>query len=70
MVGVPFDVLVIMLIVIPLAVTLLMGAFAFRRVTKLAYRCRRCDAAFLRPSHRGFPQVCPRCHARDWNAER
>jgi hypothetical protein len=38
----------------------------FRRVIPLAFRCRRCGAAFGQAPHRDFPRACPRCRARDW----
>jgi len=59
---------VIVLFLVPLGVTVFVGAIAFRWMTPLVFRCRRCDREFLRAAHRRFPAVCPRCGARDWNA--
>jgi hypothetical protein len=52
---------------LPLAVVVLVGAMAFRRMTPLAYHCGRCGCEFQRAAHRAFPSACPSCRARDWN---
>lgn len=57
----------ITIVVIPVAVVALVGTMAFRRITPLVYRCRRCERDFQRAAHRAFPAACPHCHARDWN---
>jgi hypothetical protein len=61
---------VITVFVIPFAVVALVGMMAFRRMTPLAYQCRRCQHEFHRAAHRAFPAACPRCRARDWNLSR
>jgi len=66
--GLPLDLLVLVLVVIPAGLAVLIGMRAFHGMTPLVFRCRRCEAAFLRKPHRRFPTSCPRCHARDWNA--
>jgi hypothetical protein len=69
-IGVPLEVLVVMLIGIPAGVAVCFGALAFRRVAPLAYRCQRCDGAFVLPSPHGFPASCALCRSRDWNERR
>lgn len=59
---------VIVLVLVPIAVAGFAGAIAFRRMTPLVFRCRRCEREFRRAAHRRFAAVCPRCGARDWNA--
>lgn len=59
---------VVVLVLVPIAVAGFVGAIAFRRMTPLIFRCRRCEREFRRAAHRRFPAVCPRCGARDWNA--
>jgi hypothetical protein len=59
---------VVALLLVPVSVAAFVGALAFRRMTPLVFRCRRCDHEFHRAAHRRFPAVCPRCGARDWNA--
>jgi Zn finger protein HypA/HybF involved in hydrogenase expression len=61
--------LVVLVLAIPVAVTGIVGALAFRRMTPLLYRCRRCSGEFRRAAHRRFPVACPRCRARDWSTE-
>jgi len=66
-----FGILVVMILVIGGSVAAFFGLFAFRgpkRPPPLIFRCRRCAGEFRRAAHRDFPTVCPRCHARDWNA--
>ena len=65
--GIPYDILVLVIIVMPLTVTFLLTLFTRKHVTLFAYHCRRCDADFRRKAHLRFPDACPRCHARDWN---
>jgi hypothetical protein len=64
---VPFSTKLLLLIILPSLVIALFGVFAFRAVTPLAYRCRRCGGAFTRPSHRGFPTQCALCRSKAWN---
>jgi rubrerythrin len=59
---------VVALLAIPLVVSAFLGAMTFRRLTRLVYRCRRCDRDFQRAAHRAFPATCPLCDARDWNS--
>ena len=66
-VGTPWWV-VIAILLLPVCVVALVGALAFRRMTPLVFRCRRCDREFHQPPFRRFPAACPHCHARDWNA--
>ena len=63
----PAGTLVVMLLVVPLLICLLLGLFAFGRVTPLVFRCRRCDRTFRQPPHRAFPRACPHCGDADWN---
>jgi hypothetical protein len=65
--GIPYDILVLVIIVMPLTVTFLLTLFLRKNVVNFAYHCSRCDALFRRKAHLRFPDVCPRCHARDWN---
>ena len=58
----------LVLIAIPLAISTLFGALAFRRVERQLYRCTRCAREFTRAAHRRYPRRCPRCGARDWSA--
>lgn len=58
----------IALFAVPFVLAIAFGALAFRGMTRLVYRCRRCGRDFTRPSHHRFPTACTRCHARDWNA--
>ena len=60
---------VVVLIGIPVGVSAFAGAMAFRRMTPLVFRCRRCDREFQQAPHRRFPRACPRCRARGWNAQ-
>jgi len=65
--GIPYDILVLVIIVMPVTVTFLLTLFLHKSVENFAYHCRRCDADFRRKAHLPFPTACPRCHARDWN---
>jgi hypothetical protein len=66
--GIPLDLLVLVVIVIPVCIAVLIGTRAFQGMTPLVFRCLRCQREFLRKPYRSFPTACPRCHARDWNA--
>ena len=68
--GVPYGLLAVMLIVVPLFLAVFLGLFAFSRMTPLVFRCRRCDREFRRAPHLAFPDLCPHCRARDWNQAR
>ncbi len=59
---------VVVLFLVPCGVAAFASAIAFRRMTPLIFRCRRCDRDFRRAPHRRFPAACPLCGARDWNA--
>jgi hypothetical protein len=63
----PVEWLIVMLLVVPLLLAGLLGAFAFRRLTPFLFRCRRCGRAFRGAAQRGFPSACPHCGAPDWN---
>jgi hypothetical protein len=65
--GIPWLVIIV-LAMIPIAVSALLGIAVFRRMTPLVFHCRRCDRQFTQAPHRPFPATCPLCHARDWNA--
>ncbi len=65
--GIPLDLLVLVVVVMPVAIAVLIGTRAFQGMTPLVFFCRRCNREFLRKPHRSFPAACPRCHARDWN---
>jgi hypothetical protein len=65
--GLPLDLLVLVVVVIPTCLAVLLGMRAFRGMTPLAFHCRRCQQHFFRKPHRRFPTACPRCRARDWN---
>jgi Zn finger protein HypA/HybF involved in hydrogenase expression len=66
--GLPFGLLLIAMVGIPVCLAVLIGTRAFHSMVPLVFRCRRCDRDFLRKAHRRFPTACPRCHARNWNA--
>jgi hypothetical protein len=66
----PYGVLVIVVVAVPLVIAFLLGLFAFQRARPLIYRCRRCDGAFRRAAHLGFPETCSGCGAADWNEPR
>jgi rubrerythrin len=59
---------VALIVVVPLVAALALTLLAFRGMTPLAFRCRRCNTEFRRQPHRDFPSACPACGARDWNA--
>jgi Zn finger protein HypA/HybF involved in hydrogenase expression len=65
--GIPFHLLVLAVVAIPVCLAVLIGMRVFQGMTPLAFRCRRCDREFLRRPHRRFPTACPLCRARDWN---
>ena len=65
--GIPLDLLVLSLVVIPMCLAVLLGTRAFQGMTPLVFRCRRCNRDFLRKPHRRFPDTCPLCRATDWN---
>lgn len=67
--GIPLDLLILVMIGIPACVAVFFGLFAFRNMTPLVFKCRRCDHEFTRKPWRDFPTSCPGCRARDWNAE-
>jgi len=67
--GIPLDLLVLVIIVMPACVAVFFGMFAFRNMTPLVFRCRRCAREFTRKPWLRFPRSCSRCGARDWNAE-
>lgn len=68
--GIPFDVLVLVIIVMPICVAVFFGLFAFRNMTPLVFRCRRCAGEFSRKPWLRFPTSCAICGARDWNARK
>jgi hypothetical protein len=65
--GLPLDVLVLVIIVMPVGIAVLIGTRAFQGMTPLVFHCRRCNREFLRKPHRRFAKACPLCRARDWN---
>jgi len=65
--GIPYDILVLVIIVMPVCVTVLLTLFLRKSVETFAYHCLRCNGDFRRKAHRPFPAACPHCHARDWN---
>ncbi|MBA3397269.1 MAG: hypothetical protein H0T89_31875 [Deltaproteobacteria bacterium] len=67
--GIPLDVLVLVIIVMPMFVAVFFGLFAFKNMTPLVFRCRRCARDFTRKPWRRFPMSCPLCRARDWNSQ-
>jgi hypothetical protein len=64
--GIPL--LFLLIVVMPVGVAVFFSLFAIKTTRPLVFLCRRCSGRFHRPPHRGFPPVCPHCHARDWNA--
>jgi len=66
--GIPLDLLLLVVVVIPAGLAVLISMRAFSGMTRLVFRCRRCNRDFFRKPHLRFPVACPRCHARDWNA--
>jgi Zn finger protein HypA/HybF involved in hydrogenase expression len=65
--GIPLDILVLMVVVIPVCLAVLISMRAFHGMTPLVFRCRQCGREFLRKPHHSFPTKCPLCHARNWN---
>jgi Zn finger protein HypA/HybF involved in hydrogenase expression len=65
--GIPWKVVVVLLL-IPVAVSTFFGASSFRRIAPLAFRCQRCRSQFRQAPHRVYPDSCPRCGARDWSS--
>jgi uncharacterized CHY-type Zn-finger protein len=63
----PVDAMVLVVIVMPCAVAVFFGAFAFNGMAPLAFHCGRCQREFRRKAYRDFPRRCPMCGARDWN---
>lgn len=63
----PYGLLALMIIVVPLLLAAFFGLSAFRGLTPLVFRCRMCDEEFRRAPHLPFPEACPRCGSRDWN---
>ena len=45
----------------------LLAIVELRKITPLAFRCRRCNAEFRRRPYRAFPARCPACGADDWS---
>ena len=66
--GIPYGILVLVIIVMPVCVAVVLGLFLLKQVDLLAFHCRRCKTEFRRKAHLPFPHACPRCHALDWNA--
>jgi Zn finger protein HypA/HybF involved in hydrogenase expression len=54
-------------VILPVGTAVFFGLFAFRRMEKLVFSCRRCGQMFRQKAHHPFPRHCPHCHARDWN---
>jgi len=65
--GIPLDILVLIIIVMPVCIAVLIGTRTFQGMTPLVFRCSRCHREFLRKPYRRFPTACPLCHARNWN---
>jgi hypothetical protein len=65
--GLPLGIVFLLVVVLPLGVALFFGLFAFKGMTPLAFRCRRCRSEFQRKPWKPFPGRCPICRARDWN---
>ena len=65
--GIPYDILVLVIIVMPVSVAILLGLFLRKDVELFEYHCLRCEQPFRRKAHLPFPAACPLCHARDWN---
>jgi hypothetical protein len=65
--GIPFGLLILVVLVLPVCLAVLIGTRAFQGMEPLVFRCRRCNGEFLGRAYRRFPTVCPLCHAHDWN---
>jgi len=65
--GIPLDLLVLVMIVIPVGIAVLVGTRAFQSMAPLVFHCRRCNGEFFGKPYRSFPSACRRCGARDWN---
>jgi hypothetical protein len=66
--GLPWWLLALVLIVMPVAVAVFFGAFSFKKLAKDVFHCKRCGRAFEQKAWRRFPKQCPLCRASDWNA--
>ena len=66
--GLPIGLLLLVIVGLPLAVAVVLGAIATRGMTELVFRCRRCRGEFRQPPHWPFPARCPHCGSRGWNA--
>jgi hypothetical protein len=66
--GLPFDVLFVMMIVVPVIIAVFFSLFAFKGMAPLVFRCLRCSGVFHRPPHHDFPARCPHCDAADWSS--
>jgi hypothetical protein len=64
---VSYGLMALMLFGVPLLLAAFFGLFAFTRLSPLVYECRCCEHQFHGAPHRPFPELCPRCGARDWN---
>jgi hypothetical protein len=65
--GLPLDILLLLVVVMPCCVALFFGLFAWRNPTPMLFRCRRCDGDFRAKPWKPFPDHCPFCRTREWN---
>ena len=59
--------LAVMLVVVPVALTVLLSMIAADTAPPLIFACCRCQRRFQRKAHRPLARACPWCGARDWN---
>jgi hypothetical protein len=65
--GIPLDLLILVLFVMPISVGVFFGALSFRHIGLDVFHCNRCGGEFRRKAWRRFPSACAQCGARDWN---
>lgn len=65
--GIPWDIMSLVVVVMPVCLALFFGLFTWRRMTPLAFHCSRCGGQFQRRPWKRFPAKCPLCGSRDWN---
>jgi hypothetical protein len=65
--GIPIWLLILVLIVIPCAIAVFFGRFAWKHWPPNVFHCARCNRDFSKKPWLRFPSTCPHCAASDWN---
>ena len=65
--GLPIDLVILVIVVMPCCLAVFFGLFAFRGMTPLVFRCLRCGGEFRRKPWQRFAERCPLCRASRWN---